>query len=205
MNFTLRTRSYKPALPALALGAVLMLVGPMAAFAQRGNGGQGGGNSGRSFSGGGSRYSGPSAGRNYSGGGRTYAAPSGRNYYGGGRSYVAPNGGRNYYGGRSYVAGVQISETHLRTPYWRERPKNSVRFRKSEPRRVFSSNGQTRDGLALRIACDTCYNCLSHAHAYQDVLSRTGNPAQPLTAAWFAALKIAAGVRDKPFDWFRAI
>ena len=38
MNRTVLTRSFKSVLPALALGAVLMLLGPTAALAQRGGG-----------------------------------------------------------------------------------------------------------------------------------------------------------------------
>ena len=38
MNRTVQTVSFKSAMPALALGAVLMLLGPAAAFAQRGSG-----------------------------------------------------------------------------------------------------------------------------------------------------------------------
>ena len=88
-----RTVSFKSAMPALALGAALMLLGPTAALAQRGGGGHGGhaggGFAGRSFSGGGGpRYSTPSY--------------SGHGYAGGGRSYAAPNAGRSFYGGRSY-------------------------------------------------------------------------------------------------------
>src|ERR1039457_4413401 len=97
---TVQTVSFKSAMPALALGAVLMLLGPTAALAQRGGGERGGhsggSSSGRSFSGGG--------GRSYSGGGRSYSAPNagrsysggGRSYSGGGRSYSAPNAGRSY-------------------------------------------------------------------------------------------------------------
>ena len=91
-----RTVSIKSAMPALALGAVLMLFGPTAAMAQRGGGGHGGssrgGYSGRSFSGGGGHsYAGPSySGRSpsYSGGGRSYSGPaySGRSYSGGART-----------------------------------------------------------------------------------------------------------------------
>lgn len=59
MNRTVQTVSFKSAMPALALGAVLMLFGPTAALAQRGGGGRGGHSggavSGRSFSGGGGR------------------------------------------------------------------------------------------------------------------------------------------------------
>src|ERR1019366_3784095 len=99
MNRTVQTVSLKSALPAFALGAVLMLLGPTAALAQRGGGGHGGhsgGNSGHSYSGGG--------GHSYSGGGaRSYSAPSGRSYSGGGgRSYSAPYAGRSYASGRSY-------------------------------------------------------------------------------------------------------
>jgi hypothetical protein len=42
MNRTVQTVSFKSAMPALALGAVLMLLGPTAALAQRGGGGRGG-------------------------------------------------------------------------------------------------------------------------------------------------------------------
>jgi uncharacterized membrane protein YgcG len=56
MNRTVQTVSFKSAMPALALGAVLMLLGPPVALAQRGGGGHGGHSggsySGRSFSGG---------------------------------------------------------------------------------------------------------------------------------------------------------
>ena len=102
MNRTVQTVSFKSAMPAIALGAVLMLLVPTAALAQRGGGGRnghsGGSFSGRSFSGGGGpRYSAPSySGRSYSRGGRSYAAPYA------GRSY---SGGRSYYGGRSYGGG----------------------------------------------------------------------------------------------------
>src|ERR1035437_3073948 len=106
MNRTVQTLSFKCAMPALALGAVLMLLGPTAALAQRGGGGRGGHSggsfSGRSFSGGGGRRdSAPSySGRSYSGGGRSYAAPyAGRSYSSGGRSYAAPYAGRSYGGG----------------------------------------------------------------------------------------------------------
>ena len=81
MNLTMHGISFKSAMPALALGAALMLLGPTDALAQRGGGGRGGHSggsySGRSFSGGGGRsYAGPSySGRSYSGGGRSYAAP----------------------------------------------------------------------------------------------------------------------------------
>ena len=111
MNRTVQT--FKSAMPSLALVAVLMLLGPAAALAQRGGGGHGGHSggsfSGRSFSGGGGRgYSAPSySGRGYSGG-RSYAAPSysGRSYSGGGRSYAAPSySGRGYSGGRSNYGG----------------------------------------------------------------------------------------------------
>jgi hypothetical protein len=76
----------KSALPALALGAVLAIVGPTAAFAQRGGGGHGGGHYGGGFS-----------GRSYGGGGHGFAG----GYRGG---YAAPYGGRGFYGGRGYVA-----------------------------------------------------------------------------------------------------
>ena len=70
----------KSAVPALVLGAALMLLGPTAALAQRGGGGHGGhsggGYSGRSFSGA-MRFSG-GAGRGFSGGGRSFVAPSTR-------------------------------------------------------------------------------------------------------------------------------
>jgi len=111
MNRTVQTVSFKSAMPALALGAVLMLLGPTAALAQRGGGGRaghsGGSFSGRSFSGGGGRgYSAPSySGRNYSGNGRSYAAPYAGRSYAGGRSYAAPYAGRSYSGGRSYYGG----------------------------------------------------------------------------------------------------
>jgi len=94
MNRKVQTVAFKSAMLALALGAVLMLLGPTAALAQRGGrGGHSGGSfSGRSFSG---------------GGGRRYSAPSysGRSYSGGGHSYAAPRAGRSYYGGRSYHGG----------------------------------------------------------------------------------------------------
>ena len=110
MNPTVQTVSFKFAMPALALGAVLMLVGPTAALAQRGGGNRGGNSggssSGRSFSGGGRSYSAPSySGRSYSGGGRSYAAPNSGRSYSGGRSYAAPYAGRSYSGGRSYYGG----------------------------------------------------------------------------------------------------
>src|ERR1035441_217218 len=92
MKRTVQTVSFKSAMPALALGAVLMLLGPTAALAQRGGGGHGG-HSGGSFS-----------GRSFSGGGgHQNSAPSysGRSYSGGGRSYAAPYAGRSYSGGRS--------------------------------------------------------------------------------------------------------
>ena len=100
MNRTVQTVSFRSAMPALALGALLMLLGPTAALAQRGGGGHGGhaggGFSGHSFSGGGGhQYSAPS-----------YAAPyAGRSYSGAGRSYAAPYAGRSYSGGRSYYGG----------------------------------------------------------------------------------------------------
>src|SRR6478672_1354884 len=100
MNRAVQTMSFKSALPALALGAVLILLGPTAALAQRGGAGRGhsgGISSGRSFSsGGGSRSSAPSySGRGYSGGGRSYATPyAGRSYSGGGRNYATPYAGR---------------------------------------------------------------------------------------------------------------
>src|ERR1017187_2699946 len=111
MNRTGQTVSFKAAMPALALGALLMLLGPTAALAQRGGGGRdghGGGFSGRSFSGGGGRRdSAPSySGRSYSGGGRSYAAPYAGRSYSGGRSYAAPYAGRSYSGGRSYYGGA---------------------------------------------------------------------------------------------------
>ncbi|MGA2146303.1 MAG: hypothetical protein ABSH49_15215 [Bryobacteraceae bacterium] len=103
MNWTVHTMPFKSAMPALALGA-LMLLGPTTALAQRGGGGRdghsGGSFSGRSFSGGGGRsYSAPSyAGRSYSSGARSYATPyAGRSY--GARSYSAPYAGRGYGGG----------------------------------------------------------------------------------------------------------
>ena len=87
MNRKVQTVSFKSAMPGLALGAVLMLLGPTAALAQRGSGERGGhsggSSSGRSLSGGGERrYSAPSySGRSYSGGGRSYATPySGRDF-----------------------------------------------------------------------------------------------------------------------------
>ena len=96
MNRTMQTVSFKFAVPALALGAVLMLLGPAAALAQRGDRGSGG------------RSGGSSSGRSVSGGGgRRYSAPSysGRSYSGGGRSYAAPYAGRSYSGARSYSGG----------------------------------------------------------------------------------------------------
>src|SRR3954453_5272780 len=65
-----RTMWFKSAVPAVALGAMLFLLGPTAAMAQRRGGGHsGGGYSGRSYSGGSGRsYSAPSNGRSYSGG-----------------------------------------------------------------------------------------------------------------------------------------
>jgi hypothetical protein len=111
MNRTVQTVSFKSAMPALALGAVLMLLGPTAALAQRGGGrseGHSGGSfSGRSFSGGGGRQnSAPSyAGRSYSGGGRSYAAPYAGRSFSGGRSYAAPYAGRSFSGGRTYYRG----------------------------------------------------------------------------------------------------
>jgi hypothetical protein len=103
MNRTVLARSFKSVLPALALGAVLMFLGPTAALAQRGGGGHGGhfggGFSGHSFAGGvghgysaGRSYAVPNAGRSYYGG---------RGYYGGGRGYYP---GR-FYGGRGYYYG----------------------------------------------------------------------------------------------------
>jgi hypothetical protein len=88
-----RIVSFQSALPALALGAMLMLFGPTAALAQHG-----GGERGRSFSGGGGhRYSAPSyRGRSYSGG----------RYYGGG--YYRGGGGfypGRFYSGRGYYYG----------------------------------------------------------------------------------------------------
>ena len=57
MNRKVQTATFKSVMPALALGAVLMLLGPTAALAQRGGGAHGGhsgaSSSGRSFSGGG--------------------------------------------------------------------------------------------------------------------------------------------------------
>jgi len=112
---------FKFAMPALALGAVLTLLGPTAALAQRGGGrgGRSGGSySGRSFSGGG--------GRSYSPPTRAAAIPAvaqlcrplrgpqlfrrwaqlrrplrGRSYYGGGGGYYP---GR-FYAGRGYYYG----------------------------------------------------------------------------------------------------
>src|SRR5690348_7975244 len=85
MKSILSGRWGKAALPVVALGAALFLMGPTPAMAQRGHGGYGGG--GRSYSGGGS------AGRSYSGGGG-YA---GRSYSGGGaRQYSAPSYSRGY-------------------------------------------------------------------------------------------------------------
>jgi len=109
MNRTVQTVSFKSAMPALALGAVLMLLGPTAALAQHGgarSGGHAGSFSGRSFAGGGGRqYSAPSySGRSYSGGGRSYAAPNAGRSYSGGRSYAAPYAGRSYAGARSYYS-----------------------------------------------------------------------------------------------------
>jgi hypothetical protein len=111
MNRIAQSVSFKSALPVLALGAVLMLLGPTSAFAQRGGGqrgergGHGGGGSyGRSFSGsGGHRDSGPAySGRNQWGGGRSYAAPErGRSFYSGRSDYR----GGNYRGGGSYSPG----------------------------------------------------------------------------------------------------
>lgn len=99
MNRTTQTMLFKSATRALALGAVLTLLGPTAALAQRG-----GGNSGRSFSGGGGHsYSAPSyLGRGYSGGGRSYAAPYAGRSISGGRSYF---GGGYYRGGNAYYPG----------------------------------------------------------------------------------------------------
>ena len=104
VNRIMQTVSFKSAMPALALAAVLMLLGPSAAMAQRGGSGHGGHSggsfSGRSYSGGGGRsYSAPSyAGRSYSSGARSYATPyAGRSY--GARSYSAPYAGRGYGGG----------------------------------------------------------------------------------------------------------
>ncbi len=102
-----RTVSFKSAMPALVLGAALMLLAPTAAMAQRGGGARGGHSSGsfsgRSFSGGGRQYSAPSyAGRSYSGGGRSYAAPYAGRSYSGGRSYY---GGGHYGGGGAYYSG----------------------------------------------------------------------------------------------------
>jgi hypothetical protein len=96
MNRKVQKVSFKSAMPALTLGAVLMLLGPTAALAQRGGAQRGGGHSGGSF-----------AGRSFAGGGgRRYSAPS----YAG-RSYAAPyarrsySGGGNYYNGRYYGSG----------------------------------------------------------------------------------------------------
>ena len=111
MNRAIQTKSFKSALPALALGAVLILFGPTAALAQRGGTGRGhsgGISSGRSFSsGGGSRSSAPSySGRGYSGGGLSYSAPyTGGSYSGSGRNYAVPYAGRSYYGGGYYRGG----------------------------------------------------------------------------------------------------
>jgi hypothetical protein len=106
MNWTTKMW-FKPAIPALALGAALMLLGPTTALAQRGGGGRGGqsggGYSGRSFSGGGGRsYAAPNSGRSFSGG-RSYAAPNQGRSFSGGRSYYG--GGERYRGGGGYYAG----------------------------------------------------------------------------------------------------
>ncbi len=114
MNRTLQVLT-KSVNQAIALGAVLMLLGATEALAQRHGGARGGSPGvraqGRSFAGGGGRvYSGPShSGRNYSGaGGRIYSAPSyqGRGYYAG-RGYSRGGGyydGR-FYSGRGYYYG----------------------------------------------------------------------------------------------------
>ena len=91
MNRTALKKSFTSALPALALGAVLMLFGPTAALAQRGGGGHGG------------HFGGGFSGHSFAGGGHAFSAPRGN--WGGGRSYVAPNAGRGYYGGRGNYGG----------------------------------------------------------------------------------------------------
>jgi hypothetical protein len=115
MKRTVQTRFLKSAMPALALGAFLTLLGPTAALAQRHGGGYGGHSgggysSGRSFSGGGysGRYAGPSYSGRYSGGGRSYAVPYSRGggYYRGGGSYYPGRfyaGHGYYYGGRFWA------------------------------------------------------------------------------------------------------
>jgi len=132
MNRTVQTVSFKSAMPALALGVVLMLLGPTAALAQRGGGGRGGHSggsvSGRSFSGGGGRsYSAPAPlGRSYSGGARSYAAPyagrgysSGRSYYGGGYYGGGYHGGGAYYPGRFYAGrGYYYGGSFWARPYF---------------------------------------------------------------------------------------
>jgi len=104
MNRTVQTVSSRLVMPALALGAVLLL-GPTTALAQHGGGHSGGGFAGRSYSGGGHGYSAPSYSRGYSGSGHGYAAPYAGRAYSGGRSYAAPYAGRSYPGWRGYYGG----------------------------------------------------------------------------------------------------
>jgi hypothetical protein len=106
MNRLVQTVLIRSAIPTLALGVVLMLVGPTAALAQRGNGG------GRSTGG---SYS----SRSFSGSGRSYAAPSysGRGYQGGGRAYSGGGGG--YYAGRFYAGrGYYYGGSFWARPYY---------------------------------------------------------------------------------------
>jgi hypothetical protein len=97
MNRTLKTFVTKFAGASLALGAVLLVLNPVTAFAQRGVGGGrvGGYSGGRAYSGSGSRSQAYS-GRSFSGGGQSF--------YGGSRSY---SGRGNVYSGRGYSGGGQ--------------------------------------------------------------------------------------------------
>ena len=121
MNRRMQTVSFRSAMPMLALGAVLVFLGPTAAFAQRSSGGHGGHSggsyAGRSFSGGGGHgYSAPSyAGRSYGAPsvGRGYSAP--RSYYGGGYN----RGGGGYYAGRFYAGrGYYYGGRFWARPYY---------------------------------------------------------------------------------------
>lgn len=105
MNSLIRTVLRKPAIPVLALGAALILLGPTTVFAQRGWGH--GAYSGRSYSGGGPRYSsGGYSGRSYYGGHGYYSSPGystpyARGYYA--RGYYGRGYSGGYYPGRFYA------------------------------------------------------------------------------------------------------
>ena len=98
MNRRMQTVSFRSAMPMLALGAVLVFLGPTAAFAQRSSGGHGGHSGGS--------YGAPSVGRGYS-------AP--RSYYGGGYN----RGGGGYYAGRFYAGrGYYYGGRFWARPYY---------------------------------------------------------------------------------------